>query len=287
MKTAFQTGLRGLKTALGGATRLASRARLGDAAKWLSRGTLDLVFPAACASCGTELGDGEQPAEDVPFCADCFDRLDLFAGAVCELCGAPVPTLGVDNGEAIGMQRDKPGCYRCWGHKLWFDATIAAGAYEGLLRDLILRMKTAQGDALSLALGRLIWRERKEQLRGLAADVVAPIPLHWRRRIAHQTNSAGMIAEIVASRLRLPLAAGLLRRRRHTVPQSQVTPTQRWKNVRAAFSLSGGQHLKQAHVLLVDDILTTGATCSEAARTLREAGAARVTVVVAARALGS
>jgi predicted amidophosphoribosyltransferase len=65
-----------------------------------------------------------------------------------------------------------------------------------------------------------------------------------------------------------------------------LTPPQRWENVRRAFSVRGGYHLKEAHVLLVDDILTTGATCSEAARTLRKAGASRVTVVVAARAIG-
>ena len=94
-----------------------------------------------------------------------------------------------------------------------------------------------------------------------------------------------MLAEVLAGRLRLPLATGLLRRRRHTRRQFDLTPHQRWDNVRHAFSVRGGYHLNKARVLLVDDILTTGATCSEAARALREAGARKIIVAVAARAI--
>jgi predicted amidophosphoribosyltransferase len=146
-------------------------------------------------------------------------------------------------------------------------------------------MKQQQGDALSLAIGELIWQHCGQRLSANEAHVVVPIPLHWRRRLAHRTNSAAMLAEVLSSKLQLPLAEHLLRRRRHTAPQFSLTPPQRWDNVRRAFSVRGGYHLNKAHVLLVDDILTTGATCSEAARTLRKAGAERVTVVVAARAI--
>jgi predicted amidophosphoribosyltransferase len=119
------------------------------------------------------------------------------------------------------------------------------------------------------------------------ADVVVPVPMHWRRRLVRGTNSAAVLAEILASRLRAPLAAGLLRRRKYTKPQFECTPPQRWDNVRRAFSVASGYHLDDAHVVLVDDILTTGATCSEAARELRRCGAMCVTVVVAARSISS
>jgi predicted amidophosphoribosyltransferase len=168
---------------------------------------------------------------------------------------------------------------------LWFDETLAAGLYDGRLRELVLRMKQAQGDPLSLAVGELIWNQCGQRLAAAAPDVVAPIPLHWRRRLTHRTNSAALLAEVLAQHLRVPLAERLLRRRRHTRRQSDLTPPQRWENVRRAFAVSGGYHLNQAHVLLVDDILTTGATCSEAARALRAGGAMRVTVVIAARAV--
>jgi ComF family protein len=169
---------------------------------------------------------------------------------------------------------------------LWFDRTVALGPYSGQLRELVLRMKSAEGDAISQAVGRLMWQERGERLAGLAVDVVVPIPLHWRRRIEHRTNSAAVLAEVLGARLRVPRAEGLLRRTRATLRQFDLTPPKRWENVRRAFAVRAGHHLHEAHVLLVDDILTTGATCSEAARALRAAGAAQVTVAVVARAFG-
>jgi predicted amidophosphoribosyltransferase len=210
---------------------------------------------------------------------------------MCEVCAAPLPFATPENKApsprpSPGGRGSKVGCYRCRGRKLWFDATIALGLYGGHLKDVVLRMKQAEGDALSLAMGRLIWHVRRERLAALSVDVVAPIPLHWRRRIAHRTNSAGLLAEVLSSKLGVPRADGLLRRNRATHRQFDLTPPQRWENVRRAFAVRAGHHLKDAHVLLVDDILTTGATCSDAARALRSAGAARVTVVVAARALG-
>jgi len=285
MKIAIKRSWRQVTSAARGAVRLPARLRVGNAVKAFAEGALELAFPGVCVSCHRELGDSERPITGLPFCLECFDALELFAGPTCDHCGAPVPALGIGTSDTeIPRPKKVSGCYRCRGRKLWFDATIAAGAYEGELRELVLTMKQSEGDSVSLAIGRLIWHQRREHLEKLQADVVAPIPLHWRRRLVHRTNSAGLLAEVLASRLRVPLAERLLRRRRHTVPQSTLTPPQRWTNVRQAFIVGGRRQLKGAHVILVDDILTTGATCSEAARALRKAGAARVTVVVAARA---
>jgi len=222
----------------------------------------------------------------LPLCEACLDEMELFHGPTCRRCGAPVPRVAVSPDRGKGSAAKESGCYRCRGRKLWFDETIAAGLYGDRLRELLLRMKTSTGDSLSLAIGQLVWQQCGERLSAANAHVVVPIPSHWRRRLAHRTNSATLLAEVLAGRLRLPLAEGLLRRRRATRRQSDLTPPQRWENLRQAFSVRAGYHLRKAHVLLVDDILTTGATCSEAARTLRKAGAARVTAVVVARALG-
>ena len=254
------------------------------AATW-RRATLGLVFPGACVSCEAEMGGDSSPSNDVPLCANCLDEMEFFDDATCRQCGAPLPKVGQGADKMAKDAARNPGCYRCRGRKYWFQETIAAGLYLGRLRELLLRMKRAEGNALSLAVGQLVWRQRGEQLAALEADVVVPIPLHWRRRLVHRTNSAALLAEVFARRLKRPLAERLLRRRRHTASQFSLTPPQRWDNVRRAFGVRGGHHLNEAHVMLVDDILTTGATCSEAARALRNAGAARVTVVVAARAV--
>ncbi len=245
----------------------------------LPRATMELMFPSACVSCHAELNSDEMGAGGLPICEACYEALDLLHEPMCRRCGGPLPVMSAS-------KRASEGCYRCRGRKMWFDETIAAGLYGGRLRELLLTMKSDKGDATSLAMGQLLWQLRRERLEALKVDVAVPIPLHWRRRLAHRTNSAAVLAEVLAGRLGVPLAGSLLRRRRHTPPQSELTPPQRWKNVRQAFSISAGYHLNRAHVLVVDDILTTGATCSEAARTLLRAGAERVTVAVVARAIG-
>lgn len=248
----------------------------GNRVKWWARagqrmggGLLDLVYPAACAGC--EAGTVEVAAA---FCSDCLDRLALFEGPVCRRCGATVPAGG-----------DRPECARCRGVKLWFDETIALGEYAGLLRRWILEMKRRSGDRLALALAGLIWERCGERLLAAEVDVVVPMAIHWRRRWEHGTNSAAVLAERLAARLGLPLAEGMLRRRRNTPPQFTLPPSERRANVRGAFSVNAGYHLSKARVLVVDDVLTTGATCSEAARVLKRLGASRVTAVVAARTL--
>jgi ComF family protein len=249
-------------------------------------GLADLLFPPSCASCAAELNEASGAGRDVRLCDACLDEIEVFSEPMCTRCGVPVPGILDDEGQVATKPRARAGCYRCGGRKLWFDETVALGHYDGRLRDIVLHMKRAEGDALSLTMGRLFCDKRSERLAGIRADVVAPIPLHWRRRMVHRTNSAAVLAEVLAGTLRAPLAERLLRRSRNTVRQTDVTPSERWNNVRRAFATRAGYHLNAAHVLLVDDVLTTGATCSEAARALRQAGAARVTVAVIARALG-
>lgn len=231
---------------------------------------LDLVYPASCAGCGAEI----EAADERPICPACVGRLPLLRGPACTRCAAPVPG-----------QVPRERCHVCRGTRLWFDETVALGRYDGLMRDWLLRMKRTNGDALALAVGELVWRHRGERLAALRPDVVVPVPMHWRRRLVRGANSPVIVAERLAGRLKLPLAAALLRRTRHTPPQFSLPPSARPANVRDAFAVEAGYHLQQAHVLLVDDILTTGSTCSAAARALQRAGASQVTVAVVARTL--
>lgn len=255
------------------------------ATKALRYAATEVVFPSICASCSADLHHDESAGAGPAFCKACYQEFKLLAEPICRRCGGPLPLSHAS--QHHNEKGTAPlGCFRCGGKKLWFDEAIAAGLYEGLLRELILRMKNVPGESLSLAVGWLVWDRCHNRLSTLQPDVVVPIPLHWRRRLVHRTNSAALLAEVLAGQLGAPLSENLLRRRRHTLRQFDLTPAQRWENVRKAFSVRAGYHLRKAHVLLVDDILTTGATCSEAARALRAAGAERVTVVVATRAIG-
>lgn len=168
---------------------------------------------------------------------------------------------------------------------MWFDETVALGQYDGLLRDWLLKMKDGRGESLTLAIAELIWQQQLERLAATRPDVVVPVPMHWRRRWMRGTNSAAVLAERLSQRLRVPLAVDLLRRTRHTPPQFSLPPSERPANVRNAFAVRPGYHFEEARVLLVDDILTTGSTCSAAARALKQAGAKHVAVAVAARTI--
>jgi ComF family protein len=230
---------------------------------------LNLLFPPDCAGCGANL-ECQTPSR---FCPACIEQLELLTGRTCPRCAAAVPA-------AVAV-RDR--CFRCRGVKLRFDEAVALGAYSGLFRDWLLMMKDDRNEPLALAIADLIWQRIGERIAAVEPDVVVPVPMHWRRRFVRGTNSPALLADVLARRLGVPLAAGLLRRTRHTRPQTSVPPSERLANVRRAFVVRRGYHLDLARVLLVDDILTTGATCSEAARALKDGGALHVAVVVAAR----
>jgi ComF family protein len=110
--------------------------------------------------------------------------------------------------------------------------------------------------------------------------------MHWMRRLVRGINNPDVLADLLSRHLDAPLATAGLVRRRNTLPQKDLSPRERRLNVRGAFRVRKGYNVKGAHVLLVDDILTTGATASEAARVLKRAGAATVGVAVLARAEG-
>ena len=162
---------------------------------------------------------------------------------------------------------------------------VAAGAYEGLMRELTLRAKHLTNESVAVALGELVADLGSIRLERFKPDIVASVPMHWSRRIVRQTNAPEIMAGVVARRLGVDFCPDLLVRKKQTLPQTRIARSQRTDNVRRAFRLGRGYRLHGATVLLLDDILTTGATCSEAAAELKRAGAGRVVAVVAARAL--
>ena len=178
------------------------------------------------------------------------------------------------------------GCPRCRTRKLRFQGVVSLGTYDGPLRHAVLQMKRPSGEALTIAVTHLLCDRVGGQIKNFRVDLIVPIPMHWTRRWARGTNSAEIIAEVVAQRHALPIAGRLLVRRRKTRRQFNLHPGERIRNIHSAFRLSAGYHFSAARVLLVDDILTTGATCNEAAKVLRAAGARRVAVAVVARAEG-
>jgi ComF family protein len=242
--------------------------RLNSAGRELLRGVLHLVSPEACIVCAAQA-----PLDRPNLCLACRAILTTDSFHACPRCAANV-------GPHVLLE---DGCTHCRDETFHFEHVLRLGQYDGLLREAVLRMKHASGEILAEVLGGL-WGEHLEAgLRAAEADVVIPVPLHWWRRLQRGYNQSAALARAVAAQLRVPCKPGWLRRIRHTPVQTSLSSTDRRQNLRGAFRASAWARLQGRTVLLVDDVLTSGSTASQAARSLREAGAARVVVGVLAR----
>lgn len=238
----------------------------------LSRAVDALVFPWSCAVCGVEGSGG-------PFCPSCREALREHsaraAATACPRCALPA-----------GPYADlKGGCADCRGRPLGFDAAIALGPYDGALRDLCLRLKRDRDAWLAPWLCGL-WAEARGEAVArldLPPDAwVVPVPLHWRRHWERGYNQAEALAHGLARRLDRPVRRPL-RRVAYSKKLATLSATDRAEALREAFRAGASRALRGRTILLVDDVLTTGATCGAAARTLKKAGASRVIVAVIAR----
>jgi ComF family protein len=237
----------------------------------LAQGVGQLFLPNTCWVCEQPL-----PLQSLSFCADCHRELTSDPFAACPRCGSTV-------GAYVDVEG---GCTSCRGDEFHFDGVLRLGVYDGKLRDVILRLKQDTGENLAEAIAPLFAEHLAAALAGLAGrqpDVVAPIPLHWLRYWQRGFNQSEVLARALAQKLGKLCRPRLLRRVRRTPPQTSQTPAQRRENVRGAFALRRTLDLEGKTVLLVDDVLTTGATCSEAAKTLRPLRPAKIFACVLAK----
>ncbi len=160
-----------------------------------------------------------------------------------------------------------------------FDAAYSFGSFEDELRELIHIFKYGRVQTLARPLGRLLALAlpREEQF-----DVIVPMPLHWMRRWTRGFNQSALLAREIARRTALPVRNAVARRKR-TTPQAGLTNAKRRDNVRGAFRVKRPAAVKGLRVLLVDDVMTTGATASACARALKKAGAKRIALLTVAR----
>ncbi|WP_337174024.1 ComF family protein [Paludisphaera sp.] len=235
----------------------------------------DLVFPWRCTLC-----QAAGPAVRGPFCDPC--RADLLSEAVayrassCPRCALPVGPYADLSG----------GCSECRGKSLGFDAAVALGPHRddgAPWRDFVLKLKDERGAFLAPALGSLWGEARREDFEALPPDaLVAPVPQHWFRRLRRRYNQADVLARALAAVLRRE-ARDVLRRVKYTPHLVGRTRQDRDAVMRGAFAARRGADLKGRTVVLVDDVLTTGATLGSAARALKRAGARGVMVVAVSR----
>jgi ComF family protein len=236
---------------------------------WLWRGAAHLVLPPCCHVCDAAIADA-----NTFFCPACEVALLGDTAPTCLRCAA---TIGPHLAPAVD-------CSLCRMTRLAFTGVCRLGPYEGALRDAVVRLKHRTSESLAEILGRCLAPRVDAAWPGEAIAAIVPIPLFWWRRWQRGYNQSGAIAQGLADVLRVPCRPGLLRRVRNTPSQAKLSPSARQTNLHQAFASRLDAPLTGRTILLVDDVLTSGATCHEAARTLRAAGAGSVRVAVLARA---
>jgi ComF family protein len=240
--------------------------RAAEIARNLLGATLDVALPHLCAACRV-------PVDGKGLCPSCWSRLSFITRPYCERLGIPFafdPGPGILSMEAIAS----PPAY---------NRARAAVRFDEVSRALVHALK--YGDRLDLApmMGRWASQAGRELLAD--ADALVPVPLHWRRQWGRRFNQSAMLAAAVSAESGVPIAAGALKRVKATAQQVGLTRAERATNVQGAFKVpeEGRALVLRRRLVLVDDVLTSGATVEGCARALLRAGAANVDVLVFAR----
>lgn len=228
---------------------------------------LNSAVPPMCGVCGRATHDAQK------LCAQCWRGLAHIAAPICDVLGTPLPIEFARVGEAyvsLQAQTNPPE----WGR------ARAAMVYMGVARQVVHRFKFSDGLPLGPFMAQEMLRAGAEVLS--ETDVLIPVPLHWSRLIKRQYNQAAILAKRIGELAEIEVLPFALKRKRYTRQQVGLTRAQRARNVENAFVLSSeaAEFLKGKRVVLVDDVLTTGATLNELARVLKKARVKSIDVLV-------
>ncbi len=238
-----------------------------DRLSGIARLLLDIIYPPECPSCRT-------PVETVHnLCSECFAKLRLITKPMCACCGIPFVVPTGEDGK----------CPECLAEPPAFDRTRSVMVYDGVSAPLIHALKFQDQWAGLERYTAMLCASGTELLAG--ADMIVPIPLHWRRLWRRKYNQSALLAYGISRQTNILCLPDLLWRTRYTKPQMRLKRSERAKNVRNVFAVAEkfSTSIKDKNILLIDDVVTTGATVAACAMVLKKAGAAQVNVLTLAR----
>jgi ComF family protein len=229
---------------------------------------LRLLYPPHCLSCAAPV------TTEFGLCGVCWKATPFVTGVVCDICGTPLP--GIDDGTPVH-------CDDCLTIARPWDRGRAALVYKDNGRKLVLALK--HGDRLDLVRPAAKWMHQAAASILRPGMLVAPVPLHWRRLVRRRYNQAALLSQAVAATAGAEHCPDLLIRTRRTPSQEGRDRDARFANISGALAIHPRRATRLAgrHVLLIDDVMTSGATLAAAAEVCRAAGAAAVSVLVLAR----
>lgn len=230
---------------------------------------LDLILPPLCPLCHTIV-----PHKST-VCPPCWQELSFISDPFCAQCALPLEVSTPE--ENLSFQK----CGACLESPPSFSNARAAYVYDSVSKKMILSFK--HGEALSLApfLGQALWQSGKELVA--TADLLIPVPLHWRRLYKRGFNQSSLLAQRVGKLGNKPVSLNVLKRIHNTPSQGNLSLEERIKNMKECFKVVRPEKIKNKSILLIDDVMTTGATLNACAKTLLKAGAEKVTVLCVAR----
>ncbi len=247
-------------------------------AKWKPiRGAIDAVasvlFPAPCRVCREPL----TTASRVPVCAECLASLRRIVPPVCGACGRPFPPVMATS--------SSPVCHGCLHRVYRFDLARSFAYYDEKMVRLLMLLKYEPATPLANWFAARLEEVVRGEPQLAEVDWIVPVPLDRTRFRERGYNQAELIARPLARRLARPISTSLLSRLHPRPPRLKLSRRERWETVRGAFEVPAAARVDRSCILLVDDVLTSGATLDACARALRSAGAAAVHAVTVARAL--
>lgn len=236
------------------------------------RSLIDFLLPVRCPLCDAE--DFEVTFGSL-YCPQCEEKL----------CPEPLNRCGRCAAEIGPYAKSDDGCVHCRQRILRFDSVTCLGMYDESLRKAMLSAKWSFSAVRMKSLGRLLATHRLAELKATEIDLIVSIPHSWRQRLVRHFNPAWIVAAEVSATLKRPCDANFLFRTRTTRLQKRVSVSERFENQSKSIGLRWPDRASGKRILVVDDVLTTGATISEAARVLKAAGAASVHAAIVARVL--
>ncbi|RPJ51551.1 MAG: ComF family protein [Acidobacteria bacterium] len=225
-----------------------------------------LLFPQACVICGAWVINPQFS----PLCRACRDTLETHDCPTCYYCGLGLPG---------SLSEEHSTCSLCRSGPRSFDWARSTGPYEGQLRDVIRKYKFDGFQRLAYPLADRLVEAYSAKRDEFEATCIVPVPLHPKRRRERGFDQTLALSRVLGSRLRLPVIP-VVRRVRHTLPQFGLDRMERKKNVEKAFQILDPPRISGARLLLVDDVMTTGATVDEICSLLREATQVREIMVL-------
>ena len=232
------------------------------------RTLLDMLYPRTCAGCGKPVAP-----EPGHLCWDCQSKVVYVQSPYCSICGDPVE--GRVDGSFV--------CYACSESTPFFDRARSAVRYRGVMQDVLQEFKYREGLWMRPDLVRILEACTATHYDMDEIDAVTFVPLYPARHRQRGYNQAEVLADLLAKSIGKPLLRYCLARIKPTPTQTHLTARDRATNVKGAFKTRWLSRLKGRRILLVDDVMTTGATVNECSRVLKAGGAARVVVVTVAR----